>query len=344
MRSCDILRAFSHLCPHVPIIIISALPERFLRNRLPGISFQFIQKSFDIGMVQLDSVRVDIPQTCERAYSLYVNSEPLIAGEREFLRRENAGLVVSDIPAVPLYAAARLGIPSLGVGNFGWDWIYGEYESQDPRWTRIIQHFQMGYAMADLLLRLPFSEPMRAFPNRLDIPIVASPGQNRRAFISNLTGANTNTIWVLLSFTSLEWDQTALKRAESFTHLSFFTVHPLEWPGLRNFYVVDRDQISYSDMLASADAVLTKPGFGAVSDVIVNQKPIVYAERSDFREYPLLVQGIQRFTRHCFLPAAALYSGDVETAILQAIHAAPPAEHAKSGGANIAAETLASYL
>ena len=63
VRSCDILSALYRKDPGVEITVTTDLPESFLRNRVPGKGFTFRLGAFDVGMVQTDSIRVDVEAT-----------------------------------------------------------------------------------------------------------------------------------------------------------------------------------------------------------------------------------------------------------------------------------------
>ena len=48
--------------------------------------------------------------------------------------------------------------------------------------------------------------------------------------------------------------------------------------------------LRYCDLVAAADLVVTKPGYGIVSECIANRTALLYTPRGEFREYPVLVQ------------------------------------------------------
>jgi L-arabinokinase len=102
--------------------------------------------------------------------------------------------------------------------------------------------------------------------------------------------------------------------------------------------------MTFSDVLASMDAVISKPGFGILSDCIANKKPLIYADRSNFLEYPILVAAIEKYIKHVHIPTAKLYRGDLEES-LHAIGTAPePPEELPLGGDRIAANRIAQFL
>lgn len=342
VRSCDILGALLGAHPALKITVTTDLPENFLRSRLPFVDGRLGVRpgAFDVGMVQKDSIRVDVDATLGEALELVEERSRLVDYEAEMLRGEGADLVVADIPSIPIEAAAAAGIPAVAVGNFSWDWIYAPFAARDPRWRPVIRMFAEGYRKAKLLLKLPFSPAMSVFQKHVDIPLLAKPGRARRKELAALTGADEDKRWGLLSFTTLDWSEAALREVEALDGFEFFTVKPLDWPGRKNIHAVDRMKIGFSDVLASSDVVVTKPGYGILSDCVANAKPLVYAEREDFIEYPLLEKELKRFLKNAHLPAADLYAGRMGAA-LAAVAAAPaPKETLAGGGAEQAAELL----
>ena len=344
VRSGDILGALLAAHPGLKVTVTTDLPADFLRSRVPSGNLAVRPGAFDVGMVQKDSIRVDVDATLARALELAEERPKLIDYEAEMLRAEGADLVVADIPAIPLEAAAEVGIPAVAVGNFSWDWIYAPFVARDPRWRPVIQMFAEGYRKSKLLLKLPFSPAMSIFPKRVDLPLLAKPGRARRAELARRTGADPAKRWVLLSFTTLDWTAAALREVETLADFEFFTVKPLAWPGWKNVHAVDRTKIGFSDVLASADVAVTKPGYGILSECVANAKPMIYAEREDFIEYPLLERELKRYLKNVHIPAAELYAGRLGAA-LAAVESAPaPLETLPAGGAEMAADILMGLL
>jgi L-arabinokinase len=184
---------------------------------------------------------------------------------------------------------------------------------------------------------------MTAFPCIEDIPLVATPGKNQRDRIAEITGCDRNKKWILLSFTTLDWNEEALAKVEEISGCEFFTVLPLAWER-KNIHVLDREQVTFPDVVASMDAVISKPGFGILSDCMVNRKPLIYADRKNFLEYPILEAAIRKHLRHVHIPADHLYRGDLQES-LDSIEKCPePKSHPEQGGDHIAADRIAAFL
>jgi L-arabinokinase len=205
-----------------------------------------------------------------------------------------------------------------------------------------VEIFRDEYAQTNLLLRLPFCEAMSAFPHIEDIPLVASPGVCRREEIARLTGSDPKKRWILLSFTTLEWDERALAGVEQLQEYEFFTVHPLAWQRC-NIHALDRECVDFSSVVASIDAVISKPGFGILSDCVVNQKPLIYADRNDFAEYAVLETAIRKYLKHIHIPAADLYRGDLRRSVESIWERPDPVETLPSGGDKLAAHRIMQF-
>lgn len=341
-RSCDMIGAINRLAPAARVHVITDLPVDFLRGRIPAAQNSFRRGAFDSGMFQLDSIRVDLARSLAEAEKIQARRDELIEQEREFMRSEKISVVVADIPAIPIEAARRVGIRAVAVGNFGWDWIYEDFVGREPRWREVVESFRNGYRQADFLLKLPFAEPMAAFALQRQLPLVAAVGQNRREELAGLYGADPCKPWALLSFTTLDWDAAALARVAALKDFEFFTVMPLAWRDARNIHAVDRHRVSFNDVLTSADLVVSKPGFGILSECCVNDKPLVYAEREDFREYAVLEAAIARHLRGVHIPARKLYAGELEEFLRRGLDAPPAREPLGGGGAEIAAREICS--
>lgn len=338
-RAADIIRALNTL--DQPVIVISNLPLEFLRARMPSPLTAFRPGAFDVGLIQSDSIRADVDATFSAVQELYAREAELVAQECAYLQECNATAVVSDVAAIPITTAKQLGLPAVAVGNFSWDWIYAELNEE--RWQPYVQKFATAYAQTDLLLRLPFACPMDAFPCAIDVPLLAEPTVPDRETLAQLTGADATKPWVLISLVQVAWDDEAIRAIETLTDYEFFTVQPLSFPGTR-LHCVDRQQMSFPQILASCDIAITKPGFGIVSECIANDTPIIYTDRQHFAEYDYLVRDIKRYIKNAHISGPDFYAGQLGPA-LAAVQIAPPApDPIAHHGANFAAERIMELL
>jgi L-arabinokinase len=100
----------------------------------------------------------------------------------------------------------------------------------------------------------------------------------------------------------------------------------------------------YEDLVRAVDIVVTKPGYGIVSECIANDTAILYTSRGRFAEYDVLVEGMQRYTRAQFIPQEALLSGDWEPYVTRLLAAPAPDERPAIDGARVATEMIVKML
>lgn len=343
-RSCAIVAELNRLWPAWPVILVSTHPESFLRARVPSPVTAIRADALDIGLVMRDSVTIDYPASL-RALDRWIGERPArIEWEKSFLRQCGASLVVSDLPSIAFEAAAAAHLPSVGIANFSWSWIYEHYIPLDARWAEAARVCRAGYGQAGVLLKYPLDCPMDEFSRVEHAPLAARAGRARRAEMTRRYGLNTDATWGLLSFTSLDLSAAALDRMSAAPDIEWITVHPLAWPGRAHFTAVDRADISFSDVLATCDVVLTKPGHGILSECVANRKPVVHVERPDWPEHAPLVRGIERYLRHAPLAGWQLAEGRVEHAIRRALAAPEPPEPPPPVGADLIAHRLRNYV
>jgi len=279
------------------VLIRTAAPA-FLFDELPRARVE--PGPCDIGLVQRDSLRFDLDRTLARWTEWIETWDGRVEAELELLRRFEPTLVLGDIPPLAFAVAERAGLPSVALGNFSWDWIYGAYLATHPGFEAVIAHIADQYRRASLLLRLPFHGDMSAFGRIVDIPLIAlGPGRNR-AIIRELLALPETAQVAIVSFGYgvAELDLGAL--AARYPQVIFLRLGERDSAGPANLRSVRRDRLTHSELIGCADVVLTKPGFGILSECILHGCPMLYTDRGNFREYPLLVKAARQHlpTRH----------------------------------------------
>jgi len=292
-RTAAVLGALAGRVPGLRITLISTAPEWLLRRNLDA-PFAFRSLALDVGAIQADSIHLDAEATLEACAAFLERQAALVEDEAALLRRANVDLVVADIPPAAFPIARRAGLPGVGLSNFSWDWIYAAYVRQFPGHASVIEAIRTAYGQADLFLRLPFHGPCDAFPTIRDIPMVARRARRSREEVRRQLGVSSTRPVILLSFGGFEIRGVDFGRVEGLEDFQFLMTQPLPRP-VRNARAVAMDGLRYEDIVAAADAVITKPGYGIVSECLVNHVPVLYTPRGMFAEYDRLVEGLERF-------------------------------------------------
>jgi UDP-N-acetylglucosamine:LPS N-acetylglucosamine transferase len=80
---------------------------------------------------------------------------------------------------------------------------------------------------------------------------------------------------------------------------------------------IEETGFTFSELLASSDAVLTKPGYGTFTEAAVNGIPVLYVARRDWPEQPWLIAWLAQHGRCREVSAAELLRGEFGDALLE---------------------------
>lgn len=315
----EVLRAVQAIEPRRPLVVVTSGPERLYRQALPG-PFSFRSLQCDVGIVQKSALVMDEANTVEAWRSFVAGDAQRIATEARWLRATGARVVLGDIPPLAFAAAAEAGVPSVGLSNFSWDWIYRYMSARHPGLADAAEWAADSYRKCGLLLQLPFAGDLSAFPRREEIPLVARKPRVVREDARRVLGLRGGPL-ALVSFGGLGlpgFDPGVLAQVKGWHFLLTGideTENAADGPANATGIDVDRAAelgLKYIDLVGAVDVCITKPGYGIVSDAIAARRRMVYTERGDFPEYPILVRQMQRW-----LPARHVSNDDLRMGRLQ---------------------------
>lgn len=344
-RAAELLRALREADPRLQLSIVTAAPEWLFRAAIPG-EFSYRQVATDVGLGQRDALAIDLPATLAAWRAWQAGRAAWIEAEARFLVASGASLVIADVPPRAFAAAERAGVPAFGLANFTWDWIYRHYAATEPAFEALADACAADYASAVALLELPFTCDNRAFARREPIPLIARrPGvtgeEARRRF--GLGPGPT----ALLSFGGVGLDGFDPRGLAAMADVQFLTGG--QWPDLpKNVRSIPRVELDasgcgYAGLVAASDVVVTKPGYGIVSDAIAAGSRLLYTDRGDFPEYPVLVAEMGKWLTCAHVPSGQLRAGEIE-APLRALLARPVLPPPPLDGARVAAGRLLGAL
>jgi len=305
----------------------------------PFSPLKVIQQSIDVGIVQRDSLEMDLGATLEACETLYASVPAILERELAFIREEHIEVILGDIPPLCFEIAAHASIPSAAITNFTWDWIYRAYLGDYPRFEPMIEQMEGFYRKASLALTLPYPCDMGVFRRKESIPwIVRMSGLSKREAREKIGLPQTGVV-VLLSFGGLGLKGLSLKSLE--TARDFFFVGTGKSPRREaNVLVLAEAQRQYVDLVRAADIIVTKPGYGIVADAIAHQVPVLYTDRGEFPEYPQLVQALTDLATADFVPQEELFSGNLVPYLTRLLAKEQNWPQVALDGATRAAETV----
>jgi L-arabinokinase len=346
-RTAEVLRQVRERAPELPITVVTSAPSFLFRGVVPP-PLNVRPVECDIGLVQRDALVIDEAGTAARWREFAAGWDELVDFEARWLDAARARLVLADIPPLAFAAAGEAGVPAVALGNFSWDWIYAHVGRREPDLMEAAAVAREAYGKAEVLLRLPFAGDLRAFRSVEDVPLVARrPRRSREEARAALGWEDEPT--VLLSFGGPGLPGIDLGAYGQLSEYRFVLTGASGEgeppPNLARLGAgeLEATGLEYIDLVGAADVVVTKPGYGIVTDCIGAGTRMVYTDRGDFPEYPILSREMKRY-----LPAAHATNEEVRGGhlgpALAEVRARPLPERPRIDGATVAAERLLARL
>lgn len=353
-RTIEVINAFGQLEPSVALHIrTSVSPWLFERTlRVPA---TLHPGETDTGMVQIDSLRLDVRESLTRASAFYSTIEQHTHAEAELLRGLAARLVVADLPPLGLLAAGRAQVPAVAMGNFTWDWIYEAYPEQPALAPGVPSLIRSAHVWADVALRFPMHGGFAGFRTIEDVPLVARHATRDPGEVRETLGLPVDRRLVLVSLGGYGLDWQSPTPLGSRRHHLVFTASTPEGVALtraklgpNTTVVAERDMhrsgIRYEDLLRACDVVASKPGYGIVAECIANRRPMLYTDRGAFIESHALVAAMRRWLRARHMTHEHVFGGAWDDEIDAVLALPAPPEDPPTDGAEVVARLLAERL
>ena len=346
-RTAEVLRQVRERASDVPITVTTSAPA-FLFEGVVAPPLQTRRLECDVGLVQKDALVIDEAATAARCRGFAAGWDTLVASEAQWLKAVQARLVVGDIPPLAFAAAAAAGVSSVAMSNFSWDWIYEHLGAREPSLKEAVELARQAYARAELILRLPFAGDLGAFSRVDDVPLVVRRPAIPKAEARRRLGLGDEPL-VLLSFGGLGLPRISLRSYGVLEAYRFVLTggrkDQAAPPNLRLMDGQDLEaaRLAYIDLVGAADVVVTKPGYGIVTDCIGAGTRMVYTDRGDFPEYPILSRGMQRYIPAVYATKDDICGGRLGPALDKVMSMALP-QTPRIDGAEVAADFLLSRL
>jgi L-arabinokinase len=327
-RDVELIRTLHALRPDARLIVRTSVPRWLFAPAAAPVEVHALET--DTGVAQIDSLTLDEEETALQAARFFASFDRRVAIEAEWIRGVGADVVVADIPPLAFAAAERAGVPSIAIGNFTWDWIYSIYPAFDRLAPDVIPAIRRAYAAAGHALRLPLHggfEPMADVIR--DIPFIARRSTRDPADTRRQLGITGEKPVVLPSFGGYGADLPieAVSRAGRLAIIDVISEPP---PGLL-----------YQDLVAAADVVVSKPGYGIVSECVANGTALLYTSRGRFIEYDVFVEEMPSLVRCRYISRDDLLAGRWADAIAELLAQPYPPLRVPIDGADVAARHIA---
>ncbi len=286
------------------LTVRSSVPVSHLRSRIHA-PFAHLSSEGDIGMVMSSALDVIIRDSCEAYRELHAEWDARITAEANLLHELKADLVLSNVGYLPLAGAQRAGITNAALCSLNWYEIYRHYCGNDA----IASQIKDCYARADAFLSPTPSMSMPYLPNLIEVGPIAHIGNDRRDELNRHLRLSRDEKLVLVSMGGIAsrlpmegWPR--IDGVHWLVQADWNINHP-------DVVVLESLPLGFSDLLASCDAFLCKPGYGSFTEAVCSGKPVLYVPRPDWPESQALIEWLQRHGVCCEVSRQTLERGEI---------------------------------
>lgn len=338
-RSVSVL---NHVPDDVPLVIRSdpsLVPHWRERLTRPA---DFEEHVSDAGAVNPpgNSADTDPVASIDRAAAVHADAVGRLDAEADRIREAGASAVLCDIPPLPLVAASRAKVPGFLLANFTWADIYRPYVREGNRGDReLVSELRRAYRHATAVFRASPALPMRWLPGQVGVGLVCKTGKRRGDELRQTLGLGPSTKLAYMYLGrygqyGMGWDRLAELEREG---LHFVGFHPAPVK-VGNLHVVPAEEWTGADLAASCDVMVTKAGYGTVSEAIASGTPMVYPARTNFAEYRALAEGLELWGGGVRIPRGAFDRLAVGRYVKRALELRPgPSPYPVDGAKTVAA-------
>lgn len=291
--------------PDLSLHVQSTLPKQHLDEWIvPRYSLSATET--DLGIPMHNALEVDVMR-CHEAYRAQSsNWEALVKEQIEGLEQSKAEAVLTNNSYLLGEAAARLGLPCWHACSLNWADIYWQYCQHLPDASAVYQLLCRSYNRAKAFFRFTPGMPM---PGLTGVQDVGPVGRQAKAVdLKGRLNLPASSRILLVSLGGMP-----------------YPVNEIRWPKLPGWcligpgldadppYRIDSRHLTlpFEQLVASSDALLTKPGYGLFVEAAVHGLPVLSVCRGDWPEEPGLIDWLQHYVPVERLPKEALAQGDL---------------------------------
>lgn len=339
-QTAPVVNELARRIPGLRITLRTTAPHFLLQQRF-HCDFRHIPVAFDFGMRMANAVDVQVEESAIAYRAFHAGWEGKVECEAHAMRALKPDFLLANVPYLSLAAARVAGVRAVGMCSLNWADIYRHYCAGDAASRTIHAQMLEAYNGAECFLKVQPAMPMPDFSNARNINLIAQAGCNQRPqLVAKLRLAEAEKL-VLVAMGGMGFRLPV----ERWPHLPGVRwIIPQAWQVQRDDMAsLESLNLPFGDVLASCDAVLTKPGYGTFAEAACAGVPVLYVARRDWPEEPCLVQWLAEHGACQEVQRDVLYAGNLG-GVLKHLWAMSKPTAPVPSGINEAADYLAALF
>ena len=335
-----VINALWEVVPDLHLTVCGALSRKVIAERLDR-GFTFLPVELDPVLRMLDACEIDVPASRRVYREFHHNRQVGLQHDRDLLATLAPDLVLADIPWRILHAARERNTPAVALCSLNWAAIYAACCGEDAGDAAMLEDMLAGYRAARAFLAPEPSLPMPELDNYRTIGPIARRGVQRRKALLEQCNLPEEVRLVLVALGGIPagLPLECWPRRDDVVWLNAGAV----CAGRDDMLDIAATGMEFIDVLASCDAVLTKPGYGTYAEAVCNGIPILTLARPGWPETTHLNAWARRHGRLEEISASQFQTGCFMEA-LESLWMRPAAQPVQATGIAQAVAIIASYL
>ena len=316
-------------------VVVRSTHAASVVNNILGFHVDLDEPPPEATLVMLDPTAVDKAASAEAYRALHARWDDDLERETARLEALSPVALVADVPYLSLAVAKRLGIPAVALCSLNWLDLYRTYCGCARDAPAIIRTIEAAYCSAHLFLQPRPHMPMSDLPNRRSIGPIARIGRADKNQVRTILGIPQTDHVVLVTFGGIRSEERV--QLPNIAGVHWIALHSV---ARGNVADVSRFGMSFIDVLASSDAVVTKIGYATFVEAACNGVGIVSAPRADWPESGPLIEWAKQNANFALMEDGIEDTRGFRTA-LSAVLNAPCRMPVRASGIAEAVETIA---
>ena len=309
-----VINELVQLLPNLRVTIRTTAPYELLQQRFQC-DFKHIPLAFDFGMKMANAVDVQVAESAAAYREFHADWKQKVSREAQAMRELKPDLLLANVPYLSLAAAQAAKVRAVGMCCLNWADIYQHYCAGDEASQRNHAQILAAYQSAACFLKVQPAMDMPDFHHARSINAIVRKGQSQRSLIFAKHGIAEHEKLVMVAMGGMEF-RLPVQTWPPIPGIRWIV--PQAWEVKRNDTIsFESLQYHFTDVLASCDAVITKPGYGTFTEAAYAGVPVLYVTRRDWPEEGALVQWLRQHDACLEVERSALQSGELDHLLQQ---------------------------
>jgi UDP-N-acetylglucosamine:LPS N-acetylglucosamine transferase len=277
-RSIAVIRELKKL--NIEVTIRNSNSQAFINESLPGM--KVIEGITDVGpSINKNGISIDEKKSNKNITNWIETVEEVSNRESMLIKKINPNLIISDISVMPLLASYKNKIPAITISNFSW------YDVLKFLPKNSLNKLYQYYDFSDLHIQLPLSTGLNHFKRKKSVGFVARKQITSSINLRKNLGIKKEESMILVALGNSK--ELKFKSNNNFKFLSINSKI-----NNQNNLIDVTNWIEGQDLVAAADLVICKCGYGFISECLTNSTPFFYTYSENHLEQREMSQKLKK--------------------------------------------------